>query len=615
MFNNYMPAVNADFGRIMIFTDVEKITKENVGGVISHTMLEHNMNARRESYLMNYEKGLHPILDRDKDIRPEINNRIVENSASKIVEVHTGYCFSNPVTFVRKTDVDGDGKEKNGKSAENVSKTSSNEKTEEKGIITPKEEEKSLKSDSESKIFSKNDEKLSVSDKPQKNSDETPKGDKKTKKDKEKDVDVKFAKLNRMFQSQYKAKKDTEMAHHLFTCGVGYQMALQSRRNDSFAPFELMTLNPLTTYVVYSNDAYREPKLGVTFFAHEDGTYDFTAYTEDQVFQFKNSTLDLMSLYKSFKNPLGIIPIVEFSLTDRMGVFEKAMPIIDALDVLNSDRVNDVAQHVQSILWMNNCEIDEKQQKALRDNGMIMTKSQSGKDPKIQYLSQALNQSEVQTLANYYQDQLMQMTFTPSWNETAGGSTTGAVLLSNGWQYLELYAKTVEMLFDEPEHRLLEIVTTIINKAGNKYSDLKDIKASDIEVKFNRNKTFDLTTKTNALVSMINSGVDGLTAFKTVSLFTDPQAAWGASKKIIESIQKKLSGDSENKNSANNKTPDQNAPHDSLGLIRAPGEQSDNVILDANAAKDAEGKGGSNNAKKDPTEKSKNPSKVPGVTE
>lgn len=112
MFNNYMPAVNADFGRIMIFTDVEKITKENVGGVISHTMLEHNMNARREYYLMNYEKGLHPILNRDKDIRPEINNRIVENSASKIVEVHTGYCFSNPVTFVRKTDVDGDGKEK-----------------------------------------------------------------------------------------------------------------------------------------------------------------------------------------------------------------------------------------------------------------------------------------------------------------------------------------------------------------------------------------------------------------------------------------------------------------------------------------------------------------------
>lgn len=73
-------------------------------------------------------------------------------------------------------------KKKNGKSAENVSKTSSNEKTEEKGIITPKEEEKSLKNDSEGKNFSENDEKLGVSDKPKKNSDETSKGDKKNKK-------------------------------------------------------------------------------------------------------------------------------------------------------------------------------------------------------------------------------------------------------------------------------------------------------------------------------------------------------------------------------------------------------------------------------------------------
>lgn len=93
-------------GRIMIMTDEKKITKENIVKVVSKGFMEHQQNVMEEIFLFDYEKGIQPILDREKQIRPEINTKVVENNASKIVDVHVGYCFSNPITFVQRAKVE-----------------------------------------------------------------------------------------------------------------------------------------------------------------------------------------------------------------------------------------------------------------------------------------------------------------------------------------------------------------------------------------------------------------------------------------------------------------------------------------------------------------------------
>ena len=43
------------------------------------------------SDLFDYEKGKQPILDRKKDIRPEINHTLVDNEASKIVDFNSHF--------------------------------------------------------------------------------------------------------------------------------------------------------------------------------------------------------------------------------------------------------------------------------------------------------------------------------------------------------------------------------------------------------------------------------------------------------------------------------------------------------------------------------------------
>jgi SPP1 family phage portal protein len=513
-------------GRRMIMTDAKEITRDNIVEIVRSAFLTHQENVREELFLFEYERGNQEILKRKKEIRPEINAKVVVNNAAKIVDTHVGYCFSNPITLVQRAKIETD----------------------------------------------KN-------------------------KDQGKEDDMKIALLNKMMYEQGKGKKDMELARNLFICGVGYQMVLPTRqkyKNRYFSPFEILVPNPVTTFVVYSNDAYREPLLGCTYSIHSDGMITLTAYSEKWCFEIEREDDDSeFRLAQGLKNVitpnvLGMIPIVEFALNDRMGIFEKAIPILDAINLIDSDRINDIMQFVQSLLWMHNCQIDEDAKKNFVNGGVIMTKSNGdGKEAKITYLNGTLNEAEVQELVDHLIESLEQITATPSWKEASGGSTTGAMQLSNGWQCLEISAKSIEQLFTEGEQQLLDVAIHIINADQRPYDGLKDIQLADIEVRFCRTKTYDLVSKTNALVSLINAGVDGLTAFNTVGLFTDAQQAYIDSARIIDGIQ-------------------ENMLHNT---------SSNNAIKNANASVDENGFGGKDNEEKDPTEESLQPSRVSGVVE
>lgn len=480
---------NSEYGRIQIFTDVEEITKDNVIEVFNSAYSLHLQNSMKENSLFLYERGKQDILFRTKPIRSDINEKLVINKASQIVDVHVGYCFGNPVTYVQRGKVEDDDR------------------------------------------------------KPATTSD---------------DDNNFIAMLNKMMAEQDKAKKDVALARDYMICGLGYQMVWMNDKEDQYSPFKITTLNPRTTFMVYRNDAFREPIMGCSYILHADGSITATMYTEKSCFKLTKFVTDSQK-YEGLKetpNLLKQIPIVEFEHTDRMGVFEKVIPILDKANVLNSDRINDVAQHVQSLLWLHNCMIDDEKKKKLIDgDGVIVTKSNGdGKEAKIEYLSQVIDQSQVQTFADFLYRQVEEITSTPSWQEASGGSTTGAMQLSNGWQSLELSAKSVEQSFKEPETQILRLVAKIIENDKRRVTKIKKVDVSDIEISMPRNKNYDLVSKANALGTLLNVGCDGLWAYQTVGLFSDSEQAWIDSKEMVEEIQK--SKISSTNNSANADTSD-----------------------------------------------------------
>jgi len=298
--------------------------------------------------------------------------------------------------------------------------------------------------------------------------------------------------------------------------------------------------------------------LAVTYHTRKDGNTIYGCYTNDTYYEIENGVRIINGIKtkeewkilngRGIKNIPSIIPIVEYvNNYDRTGCFEKVISILDAINIINSDRVNDIAQHVQSLLWLNNAELPEEYEDKIHKFGILQTKSTNNVQANVSYVQNVLNQSEVQTLVDYLQRQAMEIAGVPMRQENSGGGSTGSAMnLSSGWQMAETMALNSESIFEQSERQSIKIMLEIIKRSidiPEEYKDLENLSVSDVQIKHGRNKIYDIATKVNAMSTMLKAGIDAKHAIETVSLFTDPQAVYNDSKDTIAKIQATLQHD------------------------------------------------------------------------
>ena len=88
------------YGRRIITTDCLEVNSDNIWEEIEKAMKVHIINREEIQYLWDYYKGKQPILYREKKVRPEICNKIVENRANEIVSFKTGYLCGEPIQYI-----------------------------------------------------------------------------------------------------------------------------------------------------------------------------------------------------------------------------------------------------------------------------------------------------------------------------------------------------------------------------------------------------------------------------------------------------------------------------------------------------------------------------------
>lgn len=91
------------FGREVITIDEVKFTDANILDILDKVMAVHTKNRTDIEYLWKYYKGEQPILGREKKVRPEICNRIVENRANEIVSFKVGYLCGEPIQYIGRS--------------------------------------------------------------------------------------------------------------------------------------------------------------------------------------------------------------------------------------------------------------------------------------------------------------------------------------------------------------------------------------------------------------------------------------------------------------------------------------------------------------------------------
>ena len=324
--------------------------------------------------------------------------------------------------------------------------------------------------------------------------------------------------LNGYMADANKSACDNALAEWMYVAGTGYRLTLPNNKwtpDGDEAPLRIFALDPMKTFVVYSTDIDERMLMACVVVERENNEKVFSVYTEDKFYEFSD-----FGTVSTRPNPLGMIPIIEYPAENaRLGVFEIVLPLLDALDELQSNRMDDIVQFVNSFLAILGGELDKETYDKLAEWKTLCLPE--GADAK--YLAATLSQSDVQTLKNDIYSAILTICGVPNRNGGSSTSDTGsAVILRDGWESAEARAKATEEIFKSGEREFLKIVLRILrDTVGTK------LRLSDITPHFTRRNYDNIASKSQVLIAMLNNTkIHPEVAYAACGMFPDPESAY-----------------------------------------------------------------------------------------
>lgn len=472
------------FGRRVLKYSLDKkdLTAEKIMQILPEVLREHEKNAKEINYLYRYYKGFQPILKKEKNVRPEINNKVLENHAFEIVEFKKAYVYGEPVQYVQKG-------EKNSES------------------VNPE---------------------ISIINKYMESED-------KSSKDKDlaewqyicgtayrwADIDNKEDEDEAPFEI---STPDPRRTFVVYSSGIKEEQ-LFSGHYSWFSENLILEDGQSYTSKYRIITIYTEDKMYK--FKESFGTCELMQQNLPQIgLDEKETKVDAYPLVIKGHR------IIEYPLnTARIGLIELVMSGLNALNRIKSDDLDGIDQFIQSLLVFINQEVDLETFKTLVEAGAIQVSSDNPQKPAdVKLLTQQLLHSETKIVTDDIYNNILTICGIPRLNDKPSGGDTGqARLLGEGWTMADERAKQDELSFKKSERQFLKLILNICKHENQ----VKKLKISDIDIKFTRNKSDNLLVKTQGLMNMRQAQVTPEVAFTICGLFSDPNEVYAKSKKFF----------------------------------------------------------------------------------
>lgn len=441
-------------GREIIRSDVKSadlLDIDTLCDVLNSAMTTHIKNKSEIDYLMDYFKGNQPVLKKKKEIRPEINNKLVLNHAQMITRKIVGYFLGNPIQYISS------------------------------GLGSNKQL---------------------------------------------------IDELNIYTQYENKATVDKELGEYQSICGTSYRIIFRDGEygdgNDDKVPFEDRSLDPSNTFVVYETDISGLPLLATNYHPihNSDGKFignRMYVYTNFGRFEFlTNETVNVKpkDMIEFKKYNVSGIPIVEYPNNMwRIGDWEMYTGLMDSINSLNSGRLDDIDQVIQSLLVFINADIDSNLYGEMREQGVVILKSTDNNKSDVKNIINSLDQNGMNLFAKELEELLYSLVGVPSRTDGASGGDTGlAIELRDGWADLETICKNKELVFRESEKRALQVMLHIFNIGRS-----ETLSRLDLDIKFSRNKNNNMLVKTQSYQSLLSTKtISPEDCLSIVDLVSDP---------------------------------------------------------------------------------------------
>ena len=262
--------------------------------------------------------------------------------------------------------------------------------------------------------------------------------------------------LRRMYAACDMSSVDAELAADASIYGRGVCICYADEAGRPRAA----TLSPKEAFVVYDDTVEHRPLFGVHWFDRYDESGKRNGvcvhvHTDAQTYAFAGKTLSTLSMQQeAAPHYFGGVPMVEFwNNAQETGDFEPVLSLIDAYDMLESDRVNDKQQFTDAVLLLTGCTLENDDPEDPRSPAQRLleekTLSLPDTDAKAEWLCKQSDEAGAQLLREALRSDIHKMSMVPDMTDLHFAANASGVAMRYKLLGLEQLTSIKERWFRE----------------------------------------------------------------------------------------------------------------------------------------------------------------------
>lgn len=295
---------------------------------------------------------------------------------------------------------------------------------------------------------------------------------------------------------------DSEIAKDVSIFGLQYEYVYA---NENAEPKSCETDNK-NTIIVYDDTVEHNKLFGLIYRPiYKGATFKHweMIYVDKKIKRvYKSYSKSLQQVGTDEPHAFGDVPIICYKNNPEfMGDFETVISLIDAYNMLQSDRINDKEQLVDAILCLYGASLDPEQADQLKESRMI---SDLPTDSKLEYLVKTLQEGDVDILRQNIETDIHKISMTPNMSDQNFVGNSSGVAIRYKLLAFEQNIKNKERYM---EKGLMERFK-LYNHFLFTQSKMAEIPVEEVDAVFKRNlpsNDFEVSQMINNLADLIDA--------------------------------------------------------------------------------------------------------------
>lgn len=320
---------------------------------------------------------------------------------------------------------------------------------------------------------------------------------------------------------------DSEMIKDLSMYGVARELHYMS--SDAVPLPRVSCIDPRQIFLVVDDSVEYRSLFGVHYYERRDldnraAGWTINVYTATRILRYSAPRLGApeLELIQDTPHYYGGVPIVEFwNNEEQQGDFEQQLSLIDAYNVLASDRVNDKQQFVDAILKLIGASLGddeaETSETIRRLRKYKVLELPAGVDADASWLTKTLDEEDTEVLKDALKNDIHEFSMVPNLTDKNFASNASGVAMKYKLFGLEQLAKIKERYYVQGLRERLKLFAAVLSVKGQAAS------IADVAITMTRSLPSN-DVETAQMISQLSGSVSAETLLAQLSFIDDPAA-------------------------------------------------------------------------------------------